>query len=817
MNEHEEVNLQPPVPLEPLSHEVFQRRPSVLHRNVIPWNSDASPQVPNQKLLDASGKPVESGLRRQMSLGSRLGPHRAQRNSRDYSLEELPEEDDEVRSIATDISFEYDNAEYIGAEYVRGTAPEEEDFEQYMANLGEAPNTKSRSSIAIGDVLQDEHYASRYQIYPTHDPSIGTSRFVESFQHERGLYGDEEFLSSPSHQYECEDDYDAAGVASCTGLQGQASTPGQLFAAHSYGRANTTADEDLFSTAPPSLYSIEQPKRPVSFTSVSESRHTARLSILSLNDLELEDKAQNSTIKKGERMFTDANGAATRAFVRELQKGFSSAASKRKLCIQTFLVNAEKEFFDSLKSEQVHGSSKNNRRRSVMLSADDFDPSDRLIGVQRVLAMRGLGWPLYTILLALGQIMAANTYQLTLLGGQHNTATQLYVINMIFIVMSVIWYYMYRRLPAIYVLSTPFLLYSVAFILIGLPHLSDFSGSKTSKAISDAASFLYAAGSASGSLFFALNFGSEGGVEIEGMVYRACIVQGLQQLWSAGLWYWGHGLETSSAEINKLYSINVPPPVAIIVWFIGCLLFVIFVALLMGLPKYYRQTPGVIPAFYRSLYRRKVIVWFLFSQVLSNFWLSLPYGASWSYLWTSVYLPEWFTGLMIIFFFVIVWVAMLVILRHFSRAHTWVPVIFALGTISPRYFAELWAVSTIGSFLPWATSNFGSAVLGRSLWLWLTVLDSCQGVGLGIMLLQTLIRDHVAFTLVCAQVIGAFTTIIAKAADVPFSAYLVSFAHWAPGDGAGPFALPAFWLCFASQAAIPIGFFLLFRKSQLAF
>lgn len=780
MDEPDEINPQPAIKLEPLNHETFQRKPSVLRRNAVPWSTHAMPQLPEEG--DMLGSDDAPRLHRQVSLGSRRGPHRAREHLNE--LHDLQEEDD---SIGSEHSFEMHSQDVVYAEqqYCSGQAPEEQDFDRYMRSYEH--QNENRYSLSTGEAFQYENHRQEYRNrYETRGLMHHQNDSVSSIESSRS-YND----FSPERMRPLP-------------------TPQPL---QSRGRPDSfDTDHDDYMAPTPGL-SPPGSARPY----LSDSGRQSRLSVLSLGDLERDERAQHSTIKKGETMFTDANGAAKRAFVSELQKGFTPAESKKKMCIETYLIAAEKEFFESLKSEQIHGNSKKIRRRSVMLGDGDIDPNDRLTGMQRIMAMRGLGWPLYTVLIALGQVLAANTYQLTLLGGLHNTTAQLYLINFVFIAMSVVWYVLYRRFWAMYTLSIPFLLYSIAFILIGLPYFKVFGGPKSAQYISNAASTLYAAASASGSLFFALNFGSEGGVETEGMVFRACIVQGLQQLWSAGLWYWGHGLDTSSAAINKLYAQSVPSGVAIIVWIIGCFLFIVFLAMLTGLPRYYRQTPGVIPAFYRSLYRRKVIVWFLFSQILSNFWLALPYGSSWYYLWSSQHIKPWLIALMIIFYFVIIWAVVMLAMRHFSKTHTWVPVIFALGTIAPRYFAEYWAVSSIGAYLPWATSATGSAFLGRALWLWLTVLDSCQGVGLGIMLLQTLIRDHVAFTLVCAQMIGAFTTVIAKAADISFSNYLVSFSSWSPGDGPGPFGYPGFWLCLICQLLIPFGFFLLFRKSQLAF
>ena len=41
--------------------------------------------------------------------------------------------------------------------------------------------------------------------------------------------------------------------------------------------------------------------------------------------------------------------------------------------------------------------------------------------------------------------------------------------------------------------------------------------------------------------------------------------------------------------------------------------------------EHYRQTPPKVPNFYNTLFRRKLVLWFLFSLVLRDYWLS---GAS---------------------------------------------------------------------------------------------------------------------------------------------------------------------------------------------
>ncbi|PCG92385.1 Hypothetical protein PENO1_088390 [Penicillium occitanis (nom. inval.)] len=47
--------------------------------------------------------------------------------------------------------------------------------------------------------------------------------------------------------------------------------------------------------------------------------------------------------------------------------------------------------------------------------------------------------------------------------------------------------------------------------------------------------------------------------------------------------------------------------------------------------------------------------------------------------------------------------------------------------------------------------------------VWLGVLDALQDVGFGMILLNTLTRFHIAFTLLAAQVIGSIGTILARA------------------------------------------------------
>lgn len=133
-----------------------------------------------------------------------------------------------------------------------------------------------------------------------------------------------------------------------------------------------------------------------------------------------------------------------------------------------------------------------------------------------------------------------------------------------------------------------------------------------------------------------------GGAPIQQWVYRASIVQGIQQIYITALFYWGQVLsETMSrATISARITITDKPILAAIACPIGVIFLAIGTLLFTSLPSYYRQTPGKIPYFYKSLARRKLIVWMLISVILQNYFLSTLYGRSWGYLWSSRYAPK---------------------------------------------------------------------------------------------------------------------------------------------------------------------------------
>ena len=77
-------------------------------------------------------------------------------------------------------------------------------------------------------------------------------------------------------------------------------------------------------------------------------------------------------------------------------------------------------------------------------------------GLKKFLSIRLGDWPIYSFILAAGQILAANSYQIVLLAGEAGqTATQLYIVSGSYGVTSLLWWLMFRRLQALYALSLP--------------------------------------------------------------------------------------------------------------------------------------------------------------------------------------------------------------------------------------------------------------------------------------------------------------------------------------------------------------------------
>lgn len=132
-----------------------------------------------------------------------------------------------------------------------------------------------------------------------------------------------------------------------------------------------------------------------------------------------------------------------------------------------------------------------------------------MTGTQIAMAREVGGWPLYTIVMGLGQMLSATSFQITLLSGRNwQDDIQLYVLGAIFLAASATWYPLFRLKPSVYVLSAPWIFFGLAFFLIGLPSISE-ALHPAQRAIASAATWSYAIASAAAFLFFGLNFGEE--------------------------------------------------------------------------------------------------------------------------------------------------------------------------------------------------------------------------------------------------------------------------------------------------------------------
>ncbi|KAJ9654948.1 hypothetical protein H2201_008910, partial [Coniosporium apollinis] len=513
--------------------------------------------------------------------------------------------------------------------------------------------------------------------------------------------------------------------------------------------------------------------------------HGKTMSSLSLAGVVGEKHDYN--LQKVEPFFTDPNKEYYHQFEKKLED-LTGKNSESQMCIEEFLKKSEKKWFNRYRHAQLGRSpassifrvKRSSREPSVYDHEGAYSNSDNgeevtnqfLIdkdyvppsGLKAFLLRRIGDWPLYSIALAFGQIISANSYQVTLLTGEiGQSAEKLYVVATIYLFASIMWWFVFRGFKSMYALSIPFAFYGVAFFLVGMaPFVKSVSGRGWTQNV---ATGFYAVAASSGSVFFALNFGDEGGAPITSWVYRACVIQGTQQIYVVALWYWGSTLAKlagSGGSGMSLIQTNPHLMTAIGVG-IACVMWAVGLSLWAGLPNYYRQAPDKVPSFYKALFRRKIIVWFWFMVIVQNYWLSAPYGRNWLYLWSSQHVPAWQMAILVAVFFLGVWAGFLYIFGVLSNRYSWILPIFAIGLGAPRWCQMLWSTSNIGLYVPWAGGHVASAFAGRALWLWLGVLDAIQGVGFGMILLSTLTRFHIAFTLIAGQVLGSIATILARA------------------------------------------------------
>jgi alpha-1,3-glucan synthase len=410
---------------------------------------------------------------------------------------------------------------------------------------------------------------------------------------------------------------------------------------------------------------------------------SSHLSLLSVQGV-IKEK-QDYNLQKVDPFFTDSTREYAKVFKKKLEN-LSAKNSERQLCIEEYLSKSEKDWFNRYRAAKLGRSSlgaapassafrlKINSKPPTLRSSqtreeDQFPLWKGYVppsGLRRIFLARIGDWPLYSILLGLvclirctysalfkisnwsaqGQIIAANSYQVTLLTGEVGQRPEkLYVVTTIYLISSIIWWTLFRTLKPIFVLSIPFLVrfsvpayecseakrisksYGLAFFFVGL---SPFARPGVSQAwMQNIATGLYAFASSSGSVFFGLNFGDEGNASplhhlsngialtvwhtgnapVTSWVYRACVIQGTQQIYVTALWYWGASLATHSPSESPGTSLNSKPHlvsgigigIAVLMWIVG-------IAIFRGLPDYYRQAPGKVPSFYRTLFHRKIVL-----------------------------------------------------------------------------------------------------------------------------------------------------------------------------------------------------------------
>ena len=369
----------------------------------------------------------------------------------------------------------------------------------------------------------------------------------------------------------------------------------------------------------------------------------------------------------------------------------------------------------------------------------------------------------------------------------------------------------------------------MAFFLLGMsPFVPSMAGRGW---VQNVATACYAIASASGGFYFSLNFGSEGmsircntwsksltgrsgSVPVASWSFRACVVQGSTQIYIVLLWYWGakltdlavFGIQSSTLVAYNPELTAITVTIAVVLWLMGLVLY-------LGLPEYYRQTPGQIPSFYRSVMKRRIVIWFFITVLIQNFFLSAPYGRNWRYLFSSNWAPAGAIFGLVVLFFVVVWAGLLAIFWRLSKTHTWILPVFAISLGAPRWCQIWWSTSGMGVWLPWIVSPVSGALMGRALWLWLGVLDALQGVGFGMILLQTLTRFHVAFVLVGSQVLGSIATILGRAVSPDGDGPGVVFPNVTLGLAGLRNAW--FWIAMVAQLVICAGFARWFRREQL--
>ncbi|ORY54718.1 alpha-1,3-glucan synthase [Pseudomassariella vexata] len=584
--------------------------------------------------------------------------------------------------------------------------------------------------------------------------------------------------------------------------------------------------------------------------------NSSRASMLSLD--EVVGDRNDFKLQKVDPFFTDQKGDFYSAFEKKLG-ALTVDNSISELCIEDYLIKSEKEWFEQYRDARLGRSASpspsvggrpssparsklrvpaaggsrprlpsalmNSSTRVSLDQESDDDMADQRsqfaipddyvppTGLKKYLQYSVGDWPIYSILLAMNQVLSVNSYQVTLLTGEvGQAATKLYTVASIYLVFAILWYTLSRTVPLLYPLAIPFFVYGIAFIILGFSPMA--SDSDTKGWLQNVATGFYAAASASGAISFAFNFGTDGGSTVTTWIFRMAVIQGLSQLYTIGLWAWGSLISAASANSTASPSLANSPallgvclPITLLLWAIGVVVF-------LGLPDFYRETPGPVPQLWKTLLKRKTIAWYLLAVLIQNYFLSTLYGRNWFFLFSSKVLPVWGVVLLALGFFTIGWAGILYALAVASKSHPWLFPMFAVGLGAPRWAQMFWGTSRIGLWLPWAGGAMASAVLSRMLWLWLGLLDAVSGAGIGVILMLTLTRVHVSAAVASASVLGSIATMLARA---------TAPNNLGPGDvfpdmskGVSALGTAWFWVVLFLQLFICIGYFKFFRKEQVS-
>lgn len=461
------------------------------------------------------------------------------------------------------------------------------------------------------------------------------------------------------------------------------------------------------------------------------------------------------------------------------------------------------------------------------------------------MSVKTFGFPTYTFLLALGQVLSTSSSQITvIMGSITQTERQLYTAGTIYAVTSIIWWILYRRLQSVYVLSLPFLFFGASYCWLGWTLMLGMNGHTTSEWSLRMVEKLYACGASSASVYFTMNFIEEESSPVSSWILRAGYISGLQYGYQALLWYWVHRIQQSINLGGDPTAAASSSFTSFVAFLVAAGLVSISFILLYGLPREYRRKPGSIPMFYTSLLRRPVPLHFLASTFAQSFWLSAPLiSRSWMFLFSSQHLPDHVT-LILIASFVTAFICVTQRAAIYSGSHgQWVLPIFSFGaslTIHPRWAQTFWSISRTGLSLPWAQlpyvfrgrlllsySPFLSALLGRSLWLHLGMLDLLVGLGSGLALMQALPRQHVLFVSTVGQVLGAVGMMVARATILQHgtepgaaAAGLEIVRQMFPDISQGllsesGYASGIFCLVISTHMGIAVGWLWWFRSAQL--